>query len=135
MTATTAPMLRAYPGDLPLDPVVLAGAVDALVTAAGTCTACADACLDEATVAELTGCIRACLDCADVAGAAARVLARCTGYDPEVSSSLLAAAVLAARACALECSSHAGMHDHCRICAEACRDAEAACRELLVTVR
>jgi hypothetical protein len=135
MTAATTPMLRAYPGDLPLEAAPLASAVDALVTAAEACTACADACLDEATVAELTGCIRACLDCADVAGTAARVLSRCTAYDPEISSSLLAAAVLTARACALECSRHAGMHDHCRICAEACRIAETACRDLLVTVR
>ena len=62
------------------------------------------------------------------------MLSRCTAYDPEISSSLLAAAVLTARACALECSRHAGMYDHCRICAEACRLAETACRDLLVTV-
>ena len=135
MTAATAPMLRAYPGELPLDQPLLAGAVDALVSCAEACTACADACLDEATVAELTVCIRTCLDCADVCGTAARVLTRCTGYDAEISSSLLAAAVLAARACALECARHAGMHDHCRICADSCRIAEIACRDLLVTVR
>ena len=135
MTAATGPMLRAYPGDLPLDPPLLTRAVDALVTCDEACTACADACLDEAGVAELTVCIRTCLDCADVSGTAVRVISRRTGYDAEISSSLLAAAVLASRACALECERHAGMHEHCRICAEACRAAEAACRDLLVTVR
>jgi hypothetical protein len=30
-----------------------------------------------------------------------------------------------------ECESHASMHEHCRICADACRRCEAACAALL----
>ena len=30
-----------------------------------------------------------------------------------------------------ECEKHAGMHEHCRICAEACRRCEQACDQLL----
>ncbi|GAB7046643.1 four-helix bundle copper-binding protein [Catenuloplanes indicus] len=37
----------------------------------------------------------------------------------------------ACTACGDECESHAGMHEHCRICADACRACEQACRDLL----
>lgn len=33
--------------------------------------------------------------------------------------------------CAEECEHHAGMPEHCRICAEACRRCENACAALL----
>jgi hypothetical protein len=35
-----------------------------------------------------------------------------------------AQACTACRACGDECAGHAGMHEHCRICAEACRAAD-----------
>jgi hypothetical protein len=134
MTTTTQPMLDTYPKDINLDRGKLAAAIDALVTCAQTCTACADACLSEDMVAELTKCIRTNLDCADVCGTTARVLTRHTGYDANLTRSLLEACATACKSCGDECASHAGMHEHCRICAEACRACEQACRDLLAAM-
>jgi hypothetical protein len=36
--------------------------------------------------------------------------------------------------CGVECEQHAGMHAHCRVCAEACRNCAEACRRLLDVV-
>ena len=82
-------------------------------------------------VAELTKCIRTCLDCSDICATTARVLSRHTGYDANISRTLLEACAMACSSCAEECGRHAGMHEHCRICAEACRRCEQACGELL----
>nr|WP_225804011.1 hypothetical protein [Streptomyces sp. NK15101] len=38
------------------------------------------------------------------------------------------------KACGDECASHADMHEHCRLCAEACRAREAACNELMAAL-
>ena len=56
--------------------------------------------------ADLAKCIRTDLGCADVCEATGRVLYRHTGY-------------------------HAETHEHCRICAEAGRRCEQACRDLI----
>ncbi|MFE0588285.1 four-helix bundle copper-binding protein [Micromonospora echinospora] len=130
----TNPMLRTYPAEINLDRVRLARVIDELNACAQACTACADACLSEEAVTELTKCIRTNLDCADICAATARVLSRHTGYDANITRSLLAACITACRACGDECASHAGMHEHCAICAEACRSCESACRELLSMV-
>lgn len=37
----------------------------------------------------------------------------------------------ACASCAAECETHAQMHEHCRVRAEACRRCEQACAELL----
>jgi len=34
-----------------------------------------------------------------------------------------------------ECEQHAGHHEHCRVCAHACRRCELACRDLLAAMR
>ncbi|USX56596.1 four-helix bundle copper-binding protein [Lentzea sp. HUAS12] len=128
------PMLESHPAEITLDRGRLAATIDALIACAEACTACADACLSESSVAELTKCIRTDLDCADVCGVTARVLSRHTGYDATVSRALLEACAVACKACGDECEGHAGMHEHCRICAEACRVCEAACRDLLTTI-
>ncbi|GAB7039120.1 four-helix bundle copper-binding protein [Catenuloplanes niger JCM 9533] len=128
------PMLDTYPRTINLDRAKLAATIDALIACAEACTACADACLSEDGVAELTTCIRTNLDCADVCGATARVLSRHTGYDANITRDLLEACVTVCRACGDECGSHAGMHEHCRICADACRACELACRDLLTTL-
>jgi hypothetical protein len=47
---------------------------------------------------------------------------------------MLESCAMACRVCAEDCERHAGLHDHCRICAEACRDCEEACRTALSTV-
>jgi hypothetical protein len=134
VTTTTMPMLESYPAEINLDRRALAKTIDALIACASTCTACADACLSESSVATLTKCIRTDLDCADICTATARVLSRHTGYDANISRALLEACAVACKSCADECEGHANMHEHCRICAEACRACEAACRDLLATI-
>lgn len=135
MTATTMPMLETYPQPINLDRAALGGAIDALIACSEACTACADACLSEGMVAELTKCIRTNMDCADICATTARVLSRHTGYDANISRSLLEACIMACAACADECDRHADMHEHCRICATACREAERTCRDLLDLMR
>jgi hypothetical protein len=130
----TTEMLQTYPGTVDLDREQLARVVDALVECAQACTACADACLGEEMVADLRACIRANLDCADSCGTTARILSRQTGGDATVTRAHLEACIAACRACGDQCEQHAGMHEHCRVCAEACRACEQACRELLATL-
>jgi hypothetical protein len=132
--ATTMPMLSTYPAEINLDRSKLAMAIDSLITCGQACTACADACLSEEDVAMLTKCIRTDLDCADICQTTARVLSRHTGYDANITRTLLDACATACRSCADECDQHAAMHEHCRICAEACRACEQACRSLLATI-
>ncbi|GAA3677070.1 four-helix bundle copper-binding protein [Lentzea roselyniae] len=127
-------MLRSYPAEITMDRVELAAAIDALIACAEACTACADACLSEDSVAELTKCVRTNLDCADVCNATARVLSRHTGYDANISRTLLEACAMVCKSCGDECGQHAEMHEHCRICAEACRECARACESLLATM-
>ncbi len=82
-------------------------------------------------VAELTTCIRTDLDCADICLATGNALSRHTGRDANVIRAFLEACATSCKACGDECESHAGMHEHCRICAESCRRCEEACRSLL----
>lgn len=133
MTATM-PMMETYPADINLDRSILARTVDALINCSEACTACADACLSEEMVADLTKCIRTNLDCADICGTTSRVLSRHTGYDASISRALLQACIACCRSCADQCGEHAQMHEHCRICAEACRACERACRDLLTAM-
>jgi hypothetical protein len=131
---TTTQMLETYPAEINLDRGKLAATIDALTSCSEACTACADACLSEDMVAELTKCIRTNLDCADICATTARVLSRHTGYDANISRSLLEACITACRSCGDECADHADMHEHCRICADACRACEQACRDLLASI-
>jgi len=124
-------MLDTYPESFGLDADLLASAIDALVDCAQTCTACADACLAENDPDGMAKCIRLDLDCADVCAATSRVLSRQTEYDADVSRALVEACRTVSAASADECESHAGHHDHCRVCAEACRRCERACAQLL----
>ena len=130
MTTTTLAMLETYPAEINLDRAELAATIDALIACSQACTACADACLSEGMVAELTKCIRTNMDCADICAATARVVSRHTGYDANISRTLLEACT----SCGNECAGHAEMHEHCRICAEACRACEQACRDLLASM-
>jgi hypothetical protein len=79
----------------------------------------------------LTKCIRLDLDCADVCRATSRILSRQTAFDPRPAAALLEACVAHCHSCGDQCAGHAGTHDHCGICAEACRSCETACRRLL----
>ena len=121
-------MLEAYPKHLRgFDQAKLAECIEACFECAQVCTACADACLAEDMVSELVHCIRTDLDCADICATTGTVLSRRTGSDASVTEALL----VACRVCGKDCASHADMHEHCRICAEACRRCETACAALL----
>lgn len=122
-------MIRTHPhvrGDVN---TALVRCIDECFACAATCTACADACLGEDKVQSLTQCIRLNLDCADVCAAAGAVATRRTGGNVSVIRIALQACAEACRECAQECESHAGHHEHCRICSEACRRCEKACNE------
>ena len=125
-------MLETYPADLGgVDREKLRACIEACVECAQACTACADACLAEEMVADLRRCIRSNLDCADVCAATGRVLSRHTGHDADLTRAVLEACATACRTCGEECDRHAGMHEHCRVCAGACHRCERACRDLL----
>ena len=128
-------MLETYPKDLGgVDRDAFRACIEACVECAQAYTACADACLSEDVVAELTTCIRTDLDCADVCETTGRVLSRHTGYDANVTRAVLEACAPVCKACGDECERHAGMHEHCRVCAEVCRRCEEACRTLLTAL-
>ncbi|WP_129337848.1 four-helix bundle copper-binding protein [Cellulomonas endophytica] len=129
-----AEMIRTTPARVDLDHDLLARVVEAAATCSQVCTACADACLSEDGVADLRRCIRIDLDCADVCATTVRVLSRHTAYEAAITRAVLQACVTACLTCAAECEQHAGMHEHCRVCAEACRACEELCRELLTTI-
>jgi hypothetical protein len=134
MTSTITEMVQTYPAEINIDRELLAQCVAACVECAQACTACADACLSEEMVADLTKCIRTNADCADICEATGRVLSRHTGYDANITRSVLQACAQACKSCAEECEQHAEMHEHCRICAEACRRCEDACNRVLSAI-
>ncbi|TQS88020.1 four-helix bundle copper-binding protein [Arthrobacter sp. TS-15] len=128
-------MLDAHPKDPgSVDRTKLAECIQACFDCAQTCTACADACLSEDMVAELTTCIRTNLDCADICAATGKILSRHTGSATDTTRSVLKACRAACQACADEREQHASMHRHCQVCAEACRQCEHACGELLASL-
>lgn len=106
----------------------------ALVTAAAecsyTCTACADACLEEDDPAQMRECIRRNLDCAEITSATAHLIARPGAQDAATLRAQLEACAKSCRACAEECEKHAGKMEHCRICAESCRACAEACERM-----
>jgi hypothetical protein len=113
----------------------LARCLEECLGCAQACNSCADACLGEKQVADLTQCIRLCMDCADICAATGSVAIRRTGSNVEVIRAMLAACETACRLCGAECERHAGHHAHCRICGDACRRCERACREAMGTVQ
>ncbi|MBL8774196.1 MAG: four-helix bundle copper-binding protein [Phenylobacterium sp.] len=119
----THPQVRGATND------ALIRAIELAADCAQVCASCADACLAEPNVAELTQCIRFNLDCADLCTSTALVGARRTGSNERVIQRLLATCAEACRLCGDECSRHAQHMEHCRICAETCRECEQACSE------
>ena len=106
----------------------LVRAIEAAYGCAAVCRICADACLSEEMVRDLTQCIRLDLDCADVCLATAGLAARRAGSNEALIKRMLETCAEACADCAVECEKHAEMHEHCRICADECRRCEGACR-------
>ena len=128
-------MLDSYPKDLGIDRAVLAECIAACLECSQACTACADACLSEDMVADLVQCISTDLNCADICAATANVLSRRTKFDVGLTRAIVEACRAACATCANECEQHADMHDHCKVCAAACRRCEQACAALLESIR
>lgn len=82
-------------------------------------------------MADLRACIRTNLDCADICTTVGRALSRRTESNPQVLRTFLEACAAACSACGDECGQHSEMHEHCKVCADACRRCEQACRGLL----
>ncbi|GAA2393845.1 four-helix bundle copper-binding protein [Nonomuraea africana] len=134
MTLQVAEMLSAYPKDLGnVDRQKLTACIEQCLRCGQACTACADACLSEDNVADMATCVRTDLDCADICETTARVLSRHTGYDANLTRAVLEACAQACKACGDECERHS-KHEHCAVCARACRDCERACRELIAAL-
>lgn len=132
---TILEMITSNPEPALVEATALAHAIERLEEASQANTACADACLAEADPAPLRECIRRTADAADVLGTTARVLSRQTAPDLGLVRVLLEAATVAAKRAAAECESHAQMHVHCAVSADASRRSEAATRSLLELVR
>ncbi|MFA7536429.1 MAG: four-helix bundle copper-binding protein [Desulfuromonadales bacterium] len=124
-------MLSTHPRKPPVEISAISDAVRRIYECADANIACADACLGEDMVQNLVRCIRLNQDCADICEVTGKLLSRQTEGDSSSIRAQLQACIAANRACAAECDKHAPMHEHCRICGEACRDSEEVCRNLL----
>jgi len=127
-------LLDTYPIPSAIDAGALAATIDAIDDCAQACTADADADLSEQDLAEMVKCIRLCLECADICAATSNVLSRPAESDNSVIRPLLEACVRICTTCGDECELHAPHHAHCRVCLEACRRCEQACRDYLAIV-
>jgi hypothetical protein len=127
----TRDMLDAAPVPIEHGAEAVAAAIDACMVTAQACTSCANSCLAEDDVANMTRCIALCDDCAEVCSATLRVLSRPFGADHLATERLLSACVQACSNCAEECHRHATHHRHCAICEGACRACLDACVALL----
>ena len=131
---STNEMLHAHPrAEGPLVDVI-AACIDACRQCVETCIACADACLAVEELGDLRRCIRLDLDCVEICGAAANVLSRPRADEAWAVRSIVEAARDVAERCGAECEKHASRHEHCRVCAEACRRCERASAELLAAL-
>jgi hypothetical protein len=63
------------------------------------------------------------------------VISRQTDYDANSTRSLPEACMASCKSCGDEYERHARHHEHCRVCEQAFRRCEQACREFLDTLR
>lgn len=123
-----ADVLADHPAKDTFDLAELNRAIHACQEAAAGCLACADACLWSDDVADMRRCISLDKVCAEICSATARVLSS-PGPGGDAWRQLVEVCAKACAECAEECASHD--HDHCKRCAELCREAEKACQQLL----
>ncbi len=126
-----AKMIAAHPDVAGKGNEPLALAVRHAMLCSAICTSCADACLAEKMADEMRQCIRLCLDCSDVCETTAKLATRRTGSNDILLEEVLQLCVTACDLCAEECERHD--HDHCRICAQMCRETARDCRAALET--
>ncbi|RTL86031.1 MAG: four-helix bundle copper-binding protein [Hyphomicrobiales bacterium] len=77
------------------------------------------------------GLSRGSIDCWDVCLATGATSTRRIGSNEELIRSMLESYAVACCLCADECEKHAPQHEHYRVCAEACRRCEQACKDAL----
>jgi hypothetical protein len=128
-------MLAAVPLRPGCDRDRLRDCIEATQVVAHAAMACADACLAEEMVEELTDCVRTLLTTADICETTARVLSRRAGSDPIVVRALLTACGIACRAGREASEEFAPIHYHCQVTARACRSGERACRALRASLQ
>lgn len=119
-------LVKASPAQSPVDEKQLIEAIELLYDGAATCTACADACMED-----MPHCAVTCLNCADVCFATAKVLSRTSAFDAETARQVLSACEQICRTCAGHCRMHADDREHCRVCAESCERRADACAQLI----
>jgi hypothetical protein len=96
-----------------------------------TCNICADACLGEQNVENLTQCIRFNLDCADICSSTAAIISRQTNSSTDLIKAQLQACKTACKTCGDECQKHAQAHEHCKICSDVCHKCMQTCDQLI----
>jgi hypothetical protein len=110
-----------------MDMPMMQQCMEACSAASMAATMCADADGGEG----MGRCASMCMNTADVAMAMMRMMMRPAGYDMNVMTTMMTACMAMGEACAAECSEHADMSEHCRICAAACRAMVDACSSMM----
>ena len=125
-------MITTHPQERGQTGAALIRCIEECYDCAQTCTACADACLGETMVQQMTQCIRTCLDCADVCEATGKLAVRRTGSNEAVLKEMLEVCARICDSCAAECEKHD--HEHCRLCAQMCRECAEDCRNAAASI-
>jgi hypothetical protein len=128
-----AQMLEARTDERGVDHATLALAIDAMHDVVSATSVCADACMSEPDVADMTDCIRACLDAADVATALIKVLSR-TGPTVQGTRALVSAAAKMLAETSAVATRHGDHDKHCRITAETTSRGQQALAGLVAAV-
>ncbi|MFE9096672.1 hypothetical protein [Streptomyces sp. NPDC007264] len=119
----------------PLNNEILAATIDALSTCEEAVTACAAGMATSQDGGSMGTAIALDLDCADSVLATRRILTRATGPNGALLGAQLEACLIACQRSHEECSRHSAHHEHCRLCADATRQAADACRQALTALR
>jgi hypothetical protein len=112
------------------DLAVVADLLDSLAAYEHAAGSCAGAMIAEGAPADA---IAAALTSLDIVEATRSVMTRSQGDDSRLERQLLEATITACQRSESQCSARAHQHDHCRLHAEAARDAIKHCREMLQT--
>jgi len=115
-------MIQSHPLNPPLEADLLATTLTDIRMCAQFCVLCADACLAEEQVNKMRECIRRCMACAESCEATVHQLVRYDESDRTILYAQLQASAVATRVCAEECERHADAMEHCRLCAQTCRN-------------
>ena len=133
--AAVRTMYRTHP-DRPPHTDVVSRCIEACFDCVQACSTCADACLSERNLTNLVTCIRLDLDCAAACAATGSIVTRANkAGNRQPLEAQLTTCIAFCRACARECSNHAAMHKHCKVCMDACNACIEACDAMLNSLR